>query len=323
MINTKSPFLLGIHRQIMGVGYSEQTADNYTRWVRAFIVHNNMKHPSDLGAEECGQFLSHLVTKKKVSVSTQRQALCALVWMYKNHIKKDIGKIPGFTRSSKPKRLPTVLNVNETNSLLDELHGDYLLAASTMYGSGLRVMECLRLRVKDIDFVEHTITVRQGKGKKDRVTVLPSSLAEDLIKHLERVKEQYLADLEAGFSGVNLPDRLDKKYPNAPTEWGWQWVFPAPNLFTERGTGKQKRHHIHSTALQRAVKTAARKAGIAKPASPHTLRHSFATHLLTSGTDIRTVQELLGHADVSTTMIYTHVLNRGTGVTSPLDRARH
>jgi len=256
-----------------------------------------------------------------VSASTQTQALCAIVFLYRHVLNKEIGLMNGLIRAKRQKRLPVVLTKEEVKSVLRFLEGDKWLMAMLMYGAGLRLMECLRLRVKDIDFSTNQIVVRDGKGNKDRLTMLPTGVKKLLIEHLERVKELHQRDLREGFGRVYVPYVLGRKYPNAAREWGWQYIFPAPNRFVNPQTGVQGRHHVHESVLQRAVKEAMRKAGITKLASCHTFRHSFATHLLEDGYDIRTVQELLGHKDVSTTMVYTHVLNRGgRGILSPVDR---
>jgi len=256
-----------------------------------------------------------------VSASTQNQALNAILFLYREVLRKEIGYIDGVVRAKRPHRLPVVLTRQEMKSILGILDGVEWLMAMLLYGAGLRLMECLQLRVKDIDFTSNQILVRSGKGNKDRHTMLPSAVKQALTKHLEIIKQQHQRDLDRGLGRVSLPNALERKYPNAGKEWGWQWVFPAASHFTDRVTGEQRRHHVHETVLQRVVKEAVRRAGVAKPATPHTFRHSFATHLLEDGYDIRTVQELLGHSDVSTTMIYTHVLNRGgRGVNSPADR---
>jgi len=256
-----------------------------------------------------------------VSASTQNQALNALLFLYREILKKDIGYVNGVIRAKRPHRLPVVLTRQEVRSIVGCLDGSDWIMAMLLYGAGLRLMECLRLRVKDIDLNSNQIVVRAGKGDKDRQTMLPATLKEALIKHLDAIKRLHQRDIERGLGRVTLPNALERKYPNAGMEWGWQWVFPATSHFIDRATGERRRHHLHESVLQKAVKEAVRKSGVSKPASPHTFRHSFATHLLEDGYDIRTVQELLGHRDVSTTMIYTHVLNRGgKGVFSPADR---
>jgi integron integrase len=274
-----------------------------------------------MGEKEIAQFLSSLASELHVSASTQNQALNAILFVYRHVLCKDIGYVDGVIRAKRPHRLPVVLTRREVKSILAVLdHSDWLMVM-LLYGAGLRLKECLELRVKDIDFATNQIVVRSGKGDKDRHTMLPAAVKEPLAKHLEIIKEQHRRDLERGLGRVVLPNALDRKYPNAGKEWGWQWVFPATSHYTDRATGGKHRHHLHESVLQKTVKQAVREAGISKPATPHTFRHSFATHLLKDGYDIRTVQELLGHTDVTTTMIYTHVLNRGgRGVNSPADR---
>jgi integron integrase len=301
--------------------YSYMTEKAYVHWVKRFIFFHNKRHPAEMGEAEVGQFLSALATELQVSASTQNQALNALLFLYKKVLHKQIGFVDGVVRAKRPHRLPVVLTRQEMRSILSCLDGSGWLMAMLLYGAGLRLMECLRLRVKDIDFTSNQILVRAGKGDKDRHTMLPAAVKEPLDKHLDSIKRLPEHDLERGFDRVSLPNALERKYPNAGKEWGWQWVFSATTHFVDRITGEKRRHHLHESVLQKAVKEAVRQSGVIKPASPHTLRHSFATHLLEDGYDIRTVQELLGHRDVSTTMIYTHVLNRGgKGVFSPADR---
>ena len=301
--------------------YSYRTEKAYVHWTKRFIFFHNKRHPADMGEAEIGRFLSSLATDSHVSASTQNQALNALLFLYREIVKKDIGYVDGVVRAKRPHRLPVVLTRQEVRSILGCLDGSDWIMAMLLYGAGLRLMECLRLRVKDIDSGSNQIVVRAGKGDKDRHTMLPAAIKEPLAKHLDLIKRQHQRDLERGLGRVALPNALERKYPNAGKEWGWQWVFPATSHYTDRVTGERRRHHLHESVLQKAVKEAVQKAGVPKPASPHTLRHSFATHLLEDGYDIRTVQELLGHSDVSTTMIYTHVLNRGgRGVNSPADR---
>ena len=316
------PRLLDQMRQAIRVRhYSYRTEETYIHWIKRFIFFHNKRHPVEMGEAEIAQFLSSLATDSHVSASTQNQALNAILFLYRHVLRKDIGYVNGVVRASRPKRLPTVLTRQEVRSILGFLDGSEWIMAMLLYGAGLRLMECLRLRVKDIDFTSNEIVVRAGKGDKDRHTMLPSAVKEPLAKKLDLIKRQHQRDLEQGLGRVALPNALERKYPNAGKEWGWQWVFPATSHYTDRVTGERRRHHLHESVLQKAVKEAVRKSGVAKPASPHTFRHSFATHLLEDGYDIRTVQELLGHRDVSTTMIYTHVLNRGgRGVNSPADR---
>jgi integron integrase len=302
--------------------YSLRTEQAYVHWVKRFIFFHDKKHPKEMGKPEVEAFLSFLANEGRVAISTHRQALSALLFLYREVLGVELPWLSEMGRPKIPKRLPVVLTETEVRRVLDRVDGQtYQLMARLLYGTGMRLMECVRLRVKDVEFERREIVVRAGKGNKDRVTMLPGSLMEPLQAHLDRVREIWLADRAARRQGVELPDALDRKYVNAATDWGWFWVFPAPEESTDPRSGVLRRHHIYEQNLQRAVKRAVISACIAKPATPHTLRHSFATHLLQSGYDIRTVQELLGHSDVSTTMIYTHVLNKGgRGVVSPLDR---
>jgi integron integrase len=299
---------------------SPRTEEAYAGWVRRFADHSKAD-PALLGQPEIASFLSMLATERCVSASTQNQALNALLFLYNEVLGKQVGLLEGVVRAKRPRRLPVVLSKQEVALVLAAMSGTPKLMASLLYGSGLRLLECCRLRVKDIDFYQNEIVVRAGKGDKDRHTMLPAVYREPLIRHLEDVRRLHVADLAAGLGSVALPEALDRKYPSASTEWGWQWVFPATSHYTDRLTGQKRRHHLHESVLQKAFKEARLKAGIVKPAGCHTLRHSFATHLLADGYDIRTIQELLGHRDVATTMMYTHVLNRGgRGVQSPADR---
>ena len=300
--------------------YSHRTEQAYCLWVRRFIVFHGVRHPAEMGEVEINAFLTHLAVEEHVSASTQTQALSALLFLYRHVIGREVGDLGGVIRARKPRRLPVVMTRAEARAVLAEMEGDTWLMASLLYGSGLRLMECLRLRVQDIDVARGEITVRDGKGGKDRVTMLAESLKAPLAQQLRRAKAVHEHDLADGWGRVLLPDALARKYPNAAAEWRWQWVFPQQRRWRNAATGEQGRHHVHETILQRAVKEAARRAGVAKHVGPHTFRHSFATHLLEAGYDIRTIQELLGHKDVTTTMIYTHVLNKGGhGVRSPLD----
>ena len=300
--------------------YSMRTEEAYVYWVKRFILFHEKRHPLQMGEPEVSKFLSHLAVEGKVSASTQNQALSALLFLYQEVLKQEIGWINNVKRAKKPSHLPVVLTKKEAKEVLLRLEGTKWLMASILYGAGLRLMECLGLRVKDIDFSYNQIIVRDGKGGKDRLTILPESLKEPLKKQLEKVRILHEQDLKEGFGKVYLPFALAKKYPNAEREFAWQYVFPASNRSIDPRSGLERRHHIYETVLQKAVKASVRAAGINKPASCHTFRHSFATHLLEDGYDIRTVQELLGHKDVSTTMIYTHVLHKGgKGVKSPLD----
>jgi integron integrase len=300
--------------------YSLRTEDAYVHWIVRFIRFHRLRHPLEMGAAEINAFLTHLAVKGQVSASTQNQAFSALLFLYQKVLEADPGQIAGVVRAVRPKRLPVVLTRDEVRRVLAQLTGTYRLIASLLYGSGLRLLECLRLRVKDVDFARNEITVRQGKGDKDRRTMLPVRVRPDLIEHLGRVKRLHERDLADGYGMVWLPDALERKFPNAAWEWPWQWVFPSATRSMDPRSGVKRRHHAHEGSVSRAITQAVRRAGLSKRASSHSFRHSFATHLLEAGYDIRTVQELLGHEDVSTTMIYTHVLNRGgQGVKSPLD----
>jgi integron integrase len=318
---TQKPKLLDRVRQAIRTRHlSPHTEQAYIGWIKRFIFFHGKRHPAEMAEAEVAQFLSSLATHSHVSPSTQNQALNALLFLYHGVLEKKIGLIQGVVRAKRPARLPVVLTKEEVKRVLDCLTGTPWLMAMLLYGAGLRLMECCRLRVKDIDFSKSQIIVRAGKGNKDRYTMLPAAAKEPLLRHLQAVKRRHEDDLKLGLGRVSLPHALDRKYPNAGREWGWQWVFPATTHYIDRVTGERRRHHLHESVLQKAVKDARLKAGIAKPAGPHTFRHSFATHLLEDGYDIRTVQELLGHTDVNTTMIYTHVLNRGgRGVRSPVD----
>jgi integron integrase len=300
---------------------SRRTEKSYVAWVRRYVLFHGKRHPGEMGAAEVTQFLSWLAVQGHVAASTQNQALSALLFLYRNVLDQQLPWLDGLVRAKQAERFPVVLTRDETRALLCELQGPPRLMAILMYGAGLRLLECARLRVKDVDFATNQIIVRAGKGDRDRVTMLPGTVKADLARHLESAQAQHEADLRQGAGWVELPWALSRKYPNAGREWAWQWVFPATRLYSDRATGQRRRHHLHESVLQRAVKEAVRRAGITKRATCHTFRHSFATHLLEDGHDIRTVQELLGHRDVSTTMIYTHVLNRGpAGVRSPADR---
>ncbi|HUI26338.1 MAG TPA: integron integrase [Candidatus Kryptonia bacterium] len=303
--------------------YSYRTEEAYVGWIKRFILFHRKRHPAEMGKAEIEQFLTALAIERHVAASTQNQALGALLFLYKDVLERDPGWLDDVVRAKRPQRLPVVLTRPEVEALLRALDGTCLIMALLLYGSGLRLTECLRLRVKDIDFVRAEILVREGKGNKDRVTMLPVAVKEPLTRHLARVHRLHERDMKAGFGRVQLPDALARKYPNANHDWGWQWVFPAARICTDPRFGPPQRYHLHESVPQRAIRYAARKSGIVKPVGPHTLRHSFATHLLLAGYDIRTVQELLGHRDVKTTMIYTHVLNRGGhGVQSPADHLR-
>jgi integron integrase len=301
--------------------YSIRTEEAYVGWIRRFILFHGKRHPLEMGEDEITQFLSALAVQGEVSASTQNQALCALVFLYRHVLGQNLGWLDDVVRAKRPQRLPVVLTRPEVRALLGALDGVHWIMVSLLYGSGLRLLECLRLRVKDMDFSSHQILIREGKGHKDRRTMLPAAVKEPLADHLDRVHQRHQHDFAAGFGRVYVPDALQRKYPNANREWGWQWVFPASQISLDPRSGEHRRHHLHESVLQRAVKETARTIGLTKATNCHTLRHSFATHLLEDGYDIRTIQELLGHRDVKTTMIYTHVLNRGgKGVYSPMDR---
>lgn len=304
------------------LGLSIRTEEAYVGWVRRFILANGKRHPRELGAREVEAFLTHLALHGQVAASTQNQALSALLFLYREVLQVELPWMENIRRAKKPRRLPVVLSREEVAALLAEMDGVTWLMAALLYGSGLRLMECVRLRVLDVDFVRREITVRRGKGGKDRRTMLPAMAVEALQDQLAEARRMHERDLAAGCGAVWLPDALARKYPNASREWAWQYVFPASSRSIDPRSGVERRHHLDESVLQRAVKRAVRRARIARPATCHTLRHSFATHLLEAGQDIRTIQELLGHKDVSTTQVYVHVLNRGgRGVLSPLDRA--
>lgn len=315
----RSPFLDQVRAAIRVRHYSRRTEKSYIDWIVRYIRFHGMRHPQNLGEAEVAAFLSHLAVQREVTSSTQNQALSALVFLYRAVLERPLGRIPGIVRAKQPQRMPVVLTQQEVARLLRSLDTPYWLPACLMYGSGLRLMEAVRLRVKDIDFEHRAIVVRDGKGGKDRVVTLPDELIEPLRRQIEGVKLVHDKDLVDGFGEVALPHALAVKYPNAGRMVAWQYVFPARTRSVDPRSGVMRRHHIHESAMQKAVKQAIRKAGIEKPASCHTLRHSFATHLLERGMDIRTVQEQLGHKDVRTTQIYTHVLKRGgSAVLSPL-----
>jgi integron integrase len=301
--------------------YSYRTEKAYVDWIRRFILYHERRHPRDMGGDEVRDFLSHLASERQVSPATQAQALAAVLFLYKRVMNVDLPWIDNVVRARRPKRLPTVLTKNEALRVIAHLQGVHQLIGGFLYGSGLRLLEALRLRVKDLDFYHRRVLVRDGKGSKDRVTVLPESISDALRTHLNNVRLRHEHAIASGYGGVELPYALSRKYPRAHLQWGWQYVFPASRPSTDPRTRAWRRHHVHEESVQRQVRHAARAAGIEKPVSPHTFRHSFATHLLEAGYDIRTVQELLGHKDVSTTQIYTHVMAPGTNaVQSPLDR---
>ena len=301
--------------------YSLSTEKVYVDWIKRFVWFHGKRHPKELGAADVEAFLSHLAVERSVSASTQNQAKSALLFLYKEVLQLELPWLDNVTQAKAPKRLPVVMTENEVRAVLARLDGAVWLICSLLYGSGLRIMECLRLRVKDVDLERCEILVREGKGFKDRITMLPTSLVQSLKQQLERVKTLHDEDLLKGYGDVFMPMALDKKYPKAGKAWGWQYIFPSRNMSVDPRSGVVGRHHADDKTIQRAMKKAVTAAEVTKFATPHTFRHSFATHLLQSGYDIRTVQELLGHSDVSTTMIYTHVLNKGgRGVVSPLDR---
>ncbi len=304
--------------------YSIRTEKSYVSWIRRYILFHGKRHPKDMGVPEIEAFLTHLAVEENVAASTQNQALSALLFLYTQVLDKDLSRdVIDAVRAKKPKRLPVVLTRDEAMAVLAALSGTSQLVARLLYGSGLRLIECLRLRVKDLDFAYRQIIVRDGKGQKDRVTILPAVLVDPLQAHLRRVRMIHQRDLDRGYGSVYLPYALERKYPSAHKEWCWQYVFPAQSRSTDPRSGVVRRHHLSESTVQKAVRRAARLAGIDKLVGCHTFRHSFATHLLEDGYDIRTVQELLGHKDVKTTMVYTHVLNKGgLAVRSPLDDPR-
>jgi len=315
-----SRLLASIRAAIRARHYSHRTEEAYVGWVKRFVRFHGMRHPSRLGQKEIREFLTDLAVRRRVSSSTQNQALSALIFLYKDVLRKDVHWISGIVRARKPKRLPVVLSRQEVRAVLGQMRGTTKLMASLLYGAGLRLTECIELRVKDVDFERHQIHVRGGKGDRDRITVLPRRLEPALRKQLGVARAAHERDAARGDVLVTMPGALATKYPNAGREWAWQYVFPASRLCEDAETGDVRRHHVHDSVLQRAVKEAVRKSGVAKRATCHTFRHSFATHMLEAGYDIRTVQKLLGHRDVRTTMIYTHVLTGGElGVRSPVD----
>jgi integron integrase len=300
--------------------YSIRTEESYVDWCRRYILFHHKRHPAEMGVAEVEAFLTYLAVDQHVAASTQNQALCALEFLYREVLRQELAGPLTPVRAKKPVRLPTVLTRDQVRRVIGLMSGVPQLMAQLLYGSGLRLMECVRLRVQDIDFAQHHIMVRQGKGAQDRITLLPDAIGPFLQEHLRRVKLLHTSDLAQGYGSVYLPSALDRKYPTASTEWIWQYAFPSSRLSVDPRSGATRRHHVDENTLQKAVRHAAQQAGLDKRVSPHTFRHSFATHLLESGYDIRTVQELLGHQDVQTTMIYTHVLNKGPlAVRSPLD----
>ncbi|HWC66406.1 MAG TPA: integron integrase [Thermoanaerobaculia bacterium] len=318
-----APILLSekVRTELRARHYSLRTEESYVHWIRRYVRFCGRRHPRETGAKEINAFLSGLATERKVSASTQNQALSALLFLYRTVLGGSFPNLDNLVRAKRPSRLPAVMTRDEVHALLCRLDDPVRLVATLLYGSGLRLLEALRLRVKDVDYALNQVLVRDGKGGKDRRTMLPRALAEPLRLHLEGVRDLHARDVQRGGGAVFLPDGIARKYPGAERQWAWQYVFPAPGLARDPRGAEWRRHHLHETTVQKAVKKAARSAGIVKPVSCHTLRHSFATHLLEDGYDIRTIQELLGHKDVGTTMIYTHVLNQsgGRGVRSPLD----
>lgn len=319
MTRSSSPFLERVREAIRVRHYSIRTEQAYVAWVHRFILFHGKRHPTEMGAPEVGAFLTHLAVDCSVAPNTQNQALNALVFLYAKVLQQPLGELPEIVRAASRTRLPVVLTPQEVGAVLERLAGVHWLVACLQYGSGLRLMESLRLRVKDFDFPHRAVYVRDGKGRKDRVVTLPDELVEPLYRHLENRRTLFEQDRRAGFGSVHLPHALARKYPNAPYEWAWQYVFPATQISADPRSRARRRHHLDESAIQKAVRGAVLAAGIGKPASCHTLRHSFATHLLEHGADIRTVQEQLGHSNVRTTQIYTHVLQRGgRAVRSPL-----
>lgn len=316
----KPKLLAQVREKIRYKHYSLRTEKAYVGWIRRFILFHGKRHPMEMGAREVEAFLTHLAVERKVASSTQNQALNSILFLYREVLETELDWLDRLVRARRPRKIPVVLTREEVRSVLAHLEGHHWLMASLLYGAGLRLMECLRLRTKDLDFEYQQIVVRNGKGRKDRVTVLPATLVDPLRQHLQKLRILHREDVAGGRAGVSMPFALARKYPGASREWGWQYVFPARDLSYDPATREERRHHVGPQSLQRAVRRALRAAGIERPASCHTLRHSFATHLIESGYDIRTVQELLGHSDVKTTMIYTHVLKKGgRAVRSPLD----
>ncbi len=317
----KTKLLQSLRAKLRLGHFSPRTEEAYVHWVKRFVRHSGLRHPRDMGEREVLAFVTYLAVDRKLASATQAQALAALQFLYRHEIDRPLSGLGHIPKARAPVRLPVVLTQREVARVLEQLEGVPRLIGVVLYGSGMRLMECLTLRVKDVDLERGEILIRRGKGAKDRVTVFPRSAQPQLDAHLKRVRLLHERDLVSGGGAVELPDALRRKYPSAARQWAWQWVFPARRRYVDRETREVRRHHLHESVMQRAMTGAVRRSGIGKRASCHTLRHSFATHLLEAGYDIRTVQELLGHSDVTTTMIYTHVLNRGgRGVQSPADR---
>ena len=315
-----SKLLDRVREKLRSRHYSFRTEQQYISWIRRFILFHEKKHPADMSAPEIERFLTYLAVDRRVTASTQNQALSSLLFLYRHVLEVDLPWLENVVRARMPAHVPVVLSRKEVHRLLAHLQGEFHLVAQLLYGSGLRVMEALRLRVKDVDFEYAQIVVRDGKGKKDRVTILPDALLEPLTLQLAIVRQRHEHALKSGFGGVELPHALETKYRNASCDLAWQYVFPAHRAGRDPRTGSIRRHHLHESSVQRAIRHAARRAGLLKPVGPHTLRHCFATHLLERGYDIRTVQELMGHSDIRTTQIYTHVMKKGaSAVKSPLD----
>ncbi|MDA8106195.1 MAG: integron integrase [Nitrospiraceae bacterium] len=315
----EKPFWKGMRAVLRLKHYSYSTEKTYIHWSKAFILFHGKKHPKEMGVKEVQAFLSYLAVAKKVSASTQNQAFNAVLFMYREYLKIELTDVQAV-RAKRRQTVPVVFTMQEISAIMDHLRGIYWLMAALMYGSGLRLMECCRLRVKDIDFGLHHIAVRDGKGGKDRIVPLPAACTERLQRHLETVRRIHDQDLREGFGTVEMPDALGRKYPGAPKDWGWQYVFPASGRSRDPRGSEIRRHHIHESAIQKALKGAMRQARVYKHASCHTLRHSFATHLLMAGEHIRKIQDLMGHKHIETTMIYLHVIDQGQKVQSPLDR---
>lgn len=320
--NPRSPRLLDRVRSAIRLRhYSLRTEEAYVGWIRRFIHFHNVRHPDEMGSVEVVEFLSDLAVSRGVAASTQNQALAALLFLYREVLGRELEGLDSAVRARAPRRLPTVLTRDEVRTLLDQMTGTEALVARLLYGTGVRLLECLRLRVKDLDPGRRQITIREAKGGRDRAALFPARLEDELARHLDRVRLLFERDRTKNVNGVHLPNALARKYPGAGVSWGWQWVFPAPKLSRDPRTTKIRRHHLHETNIQRAIRRAAAKGNLHKRISPHTLRHTFATHLLEDGTDIRTLQTLLGHRSLRTTMIYTHILDRGPlAVKSPIDR---